>query len=223
MQRTGLLPAVISLILSSYLAGQEQPKILGVWEMDASRSESAHQATPIGPVTLIIEGNANQLTIDTRKENDRKQPSSEKLTYKLDGSESSTVNNAGLQIKAKAHWDGPKLVTETARNVQGSTVTTMCVFSVDPGGNELTVHKSLTVQHGYQFRGRCEYRNRHGCIQEEPADSQEIACDRAPFHRHLVARYPAPKRKSESHQAAATHQQESRRAPPSRSRHPHRA
>jgi hypothetical protein len=143
----------LTLIVAACAIGQQAPDFTGVWQMDASRSESAHQATPIGPVTLVIERTADGLTIETRKANERKPGASEKLTYKLDGSESSTVNNSGAQIKAKAHLDGPKLVTETARNIQGSTVTTMCVFSLDPSGNELTVDKSLTVQHGYQFEG----------------------------------------------------------------------
>jgi uncharacterized lipoprotein NlpE involved in copper resistance len=121
--------------------------------MDLSRSESAHQATPIGPVILMITQTPDGFTIETRKANGRKSSSREKLTYKLDGSAISTADTSGGEIKAKAHWDGPKLVTETARNIQGSTVTTMSVFSLDAGGNELTVDKSLTVQHGYQFEG----------------------------------------------------------------------
>jgi hypothetical protein len=144
---------VISLIGLAYLAAQEPAGVSGVWQMDPSRSESAHQAQPIGPVTLVITRNADNLTIETRKGAGRKSSSSEKLTYKFDGPAISTADTSGGQIKAKAHWDGPKLVTETARNVQGSTVTTMSVFSLDASGNELTVQKSLTVQHGYQFEG----------------------------------------------------------------------
>ncbi len=141
----------LSLSVTVCATGQQASDLSGVWQMDAARSESAHQAAPIGPVTLIIERNASELTIETRKGNDRK--AGEKLTYKLDGSESSTASSSGEQIKAKAHWDGPRLVTETARNIQGSTVTTMSIYSLDSSGNELTVDKSLTVQHGYQFEG----------------------------------------------------------------------
>jgi len=148
-----IMVGVIALLGAVCAIGQQSPELTGVWQMDMSRSESAHQAIPIGPVTMVIERNTDELTIETRKGSDRKPGSSEKLSYKLDGSETSTLNNAGTQIKAKAHWDGSKLVTETARNVQGSTVTTMCVFSLDASGSELTVDKSLTVQHGYQFEG----------------------------------------------------------------------
>jgi hypothetical protein len=79
--------------------------------------------------------------------------SSETLTYNLDGAERSIASNSGSTVKAKARWDGNRLMTETAREVQGSMVTTIHVFSLDPRGKELTVDKTLTVQHGYQFQG----------------------------------------------------------------------
>jgi hypothetical protein len=154
MQQIWFALSAAAVLLAPNAIAQDPATVAGVWHMDATRSESAHQAVPIGPVTLIIKPAAGGLSIETRtgKLNQRR-ISSETLTYKLDGSESSSVNRAGGQVKTKAHWDGAKLVTETAQDVQGSTVTTMYVFSVDPGGKELTVDKSLTVQHGYQFEG----------------------------------------------------------------------
>jgi len=154
MQRIGFTLSTLAL-LQSFQAGAQQPAdFSGVWRMDPSRSESAHQAAPIGPVTLIIQQKAAELSIETRRsENHGPAVSSETLTYKLDGSESSIAGNSGVPIKAKAHWEGTRLITETARNVQGSTVTTMYVFSLDASGKELTVDKTLTVQHGYQFQG----------------------------------------------------------------------
>lgn len=122
--------------------------------MDFSRSESAHQAVPIGPVALIIRQSSKDLIIETqRSESNSSAVSSETLTFKLDGTE--TVNNAksDVPIKAKAHWDGPRLVTETEREINGSTITTMQVFRLGAGGSEITVDKTLTVQHGYQSAG----------------------------------------------------------------------
>ena len=75
------------------------------------------------------------------------------LTYKIDGPETSNVGSSGVEINAKARWDGSRLVAETVRTVQGSTVTTTHVFSLGAGGKELTIDKTLTVQHGYQFPG----------------------------------------------------------------------
>ena len=142
------------LLLSLQASAQDTTDFSGVWQMDPSRSESAHQAVPIGPVTLIFKQNAAALTIETRRGQKGKPAiSSETLTFKLDGSENLVVGSAGAQIQTKAHWDGTKLITETSRNIQGSTVTTMHVFSLDSTGKELTIDKTFTVQHGYQFQG----------------------------------------------------------------------
>jgi hypothetical protein len=126
----------------------------GVWKMDPTRSESAHQDVAVGPVTLLITQSADELTIETKTgERDKAAIANETLTYKLDGSESAIEGNGGTPVKSKAHWDGVKLVTETARNVQNSTVTTRYVFSLAANGTEMTIEKTLTVQHGYQFPG----------------------------------------------------------------------
>ena len=144
----------MAFFLSLPAGAQERTDFSGVWQMDLSRSDSAHQAVPIGPVTLIIKQTAAELSIETRRaQKDKSAISSETLTFKLDGSENTIVGNFGVQIEAKAHWDGTKLITETTRNIQGSTVTTMHVFSLDASGKELTIDKTLTVQHGYQSQG----------------------------------------------------------------------
>jgi hypothetical protein len=154
MQQIRFTLLAVALLFSRQANAQQTPDFSGVWQMDASRSESAHQAVPIGPVTLIIKHNAAQLSIETRRTQKQKpRISTETLTFMLDGSENSIVGNSGAQIQAKAHWDGTKLITETVRNIEGSTVTTMHIFSLDASGKELTIDKTLTVQHGYQFEG----------------------------------------------------------------------
>ena len=154
MQQIRFTLSTMAFLFSLQGTAQETTDFSGVWQMDPSRSESAHQAVPIGPVTLIIKQNPAELSIETRRAQKNKPAiSSETLTFKLDGSENSIVGNTEAQIQAKAHWDGTKLITETSRNIQGSTVTTMHVFSLDASGKELTIDKTLTVQHGYQFEG----------------------------------------------------------------------
>lgn len=127
----------------------------GTWSMDPARSESAHQAVPIGPVTLVIRQTESELSIETRRTgNDKSSTSSETLTWKLDGSESgASGDSSDASIKTRARWDGPKLVTETARNLHGTPVTVVHVLSLDPTGKVMTIDKTLTVQHGYQAQG----------------------------------------------------------------------
>jgi hypothetical protein len=152
-------PVIVNLFTMAFLlclqgSARDTTDFSGVWQMDPSRSESAHQAVPIGPVTMILKQNAAEVTIETRMgPKGKPATASETLTFKLDGSENSIVGNSGGQIQNKAHWEGTKLITETSRNIHGSTVTTMHVFSLGASGKELTIDKTFTVQHGYQFQG----------------------------------------------------------------------
>lgn len=159
MQRTAFARLTLVLIFPFAAHTQGSSDFSGTWKMDPARSESAHQAVPIGPVILVINQTATELRIETR----RSHPGgtamqSEILTYKLDGTESTIPAQAGAPpVKTKAHWNGDRLVTETERNVQDSTVTTAYIHSLDPKRKELTVDKTLLIQHGYQFEGSKSY------------------------------------------------------------------
>jgi hypothetical protein len=131
-----------------------KPDFSGTWKMDPSRSESAHQDVPIGPVVLVIQQTAGQFSVETRRRQSKSSAiSSEVLTFELDGKETTNAENADMPIKVKAHWDGSKLVAETERDINGSTVTTMQVFQLAANGKEITIEKTLTVHHGYQGPG----------------------------------------------------------------------
>jgi len=144
-----LMPSVLvaALALPSTLHAQGKPDFSGTWKMDPSRSESAVQNDPIGPVTLVI----SQTHTDVRIETTRAQKTSV-VTYKLDGSEIKIPGGT-----AKTHWDGPTLVTEAVRDVQGQTVTTKETRRLNPDGNEMLVETMLVVQHGYSLRGTPNY------------------------------------------------------------------
>ncbi len=154
MRHVKLAMATVAMLFPVPFLAQEGVDLSGTWLMDASRSESAHQAVPIGPVTLVIKQMAGDLSIETRRgEKGSTAVSTETLVFKLNGVESSAVGNYGAKVKLKAHWEGPKLIAETVRDVQDATVSTMQVFSLDASGKELTVDKTLTIQHGYQSPG----------------------------------------------------------------------
>jgi hypothetical protein len=146
------LIAVFGMVmLSVAIAAPADTDFTGTWKMDMARSESAHQAVPIGAVTVVIKQTPAELTVETRRaESGATAASGETLTYKLDGSENKITGNADVPVKTKARWDGANLVTETVRTVQGASVTVTHVFSLDATRQELTIGKTLTIQHGYQ-------------------------------------------------------------------------
>ena len=138
---------IATLVLPSALHAQGKPDFSGTWKMDPSRSDSAVQSEPIGPVTLVIAQTPSEVRIETT----RAQGSSI-VTYKLDGSEVKIPGGT-----AKTHWDGSMLITEAVRDIQGQTVTTKETRRINPDGNEMLVETMLVVQHGYSLRGTPNY------------------------------------------------------------------
>ncbi len=133
---------------------QNKSDFSGKWKMDVTRSESAHQDVPIGPVTISIRQTPEEFSIETaRTDANSSVVTTDTLTFKLDGKERVNDEPSSVPIKVKAHWDGLKLVTETEREINDSTITTMQVFQLSANGKEITINKSLTVQHGYQSPG----------------------------------------------------------------------
>src|SRR5437899_2205895 len=96
--------SAMAFVLSLQASAPETAAFSGVWRMDLSRSDSAHQAVPIGPVTLIIKQNSDEVSIETRRAQKGKPAIySETLTFKLDGSENTITGSNGTPVQVKAH------------------------------------------------------------------------------------------------------------------------
>jgi len=144
-----LMPSVLvaALALPSALHAQGKPDFSGTWKMAPTRSESAVQSEPIGPITLVIAQTPGEVRIETTRTR-----GTSIVTYKLDGSEIKIPGGT-----AKTHWDGSMLVTEAVRDVQGQTVTTKETRRLSADGKEMLVETMLVVQHGYSLRGTPNY------------------------------------------------------------------
>ena len=133
------LVVFVSLVVPVSAHAQAKPDFSGSWRMDPLRSESAAQADPIGPVTVVIAQTPNELRVQmTRAEG------TSTVTYKLDGSK--VMVAAGTSA---THWEGAKLVTDGVFSVNGATVTTTDTRTLSADGKEMLVEKAVVVQHGY--------------------------------------------------------------------------
>lgn len=151
MRYAGFVLLVVLLGFAPWVAGQSHGDFSGTWTMDPARSESAHQEVPIISSTLVLRVTDTGLTMETtRSEGGKPAAFHETLNLRLDGSDTTAASNAGASVTGKAHWDGAKLVAETAREINGATVTTRYVYTLSADGREITIDKTLTVQHGYQ-------------------------------------------------------------------------
>jgi hypothetical protein len=136
---TVLAVVLASLVVPHSALAQARPDFSGTWKMDPLRSESAAQAEPIGPVTLVIAQTPNELRVETTRAEGKSA-----VTYKLDGS--TVMVAAGTSV---THWDGPKLVTDGVLSVNGATVTTTETRTLSADGKEMHVDRAVVVQHGY--------------------------------------------------------------------------
>ena len=148
-----MLRIISALVSLSLLLGDGAVDFSGVWRTDPARSESAHQDTPVGPITLDISQTPQSISIETKtSEKDRPLVANEKLVYRLDGNPNRVTAN-GVEVTCTARWKGDVLVLETLRNLNESTVATHWELRMNPNGKEISIRKSLTVQHGYQAPG----------------------------------------------------------------------
>jgi hypothetical protein len=144
-------PLLVTLLgFAPWVAGESHGDFSGTWTMDTARSDSAHQEAPIRSSMLVIRLTDTGLTMETtRSEGGNPAAFHETLNFKLDGSEMTTTGDAGVTVTGKAHWDGAKLVVETARVIHDSTVSTLYVYTLSASGRDMTIDMTLTVQHGY--------------------------------------------------------------------------
>jgi hypothetical protein len=154
MYRTAVatLITAFTLLIPCFAAPDGNTNFSGIWEMDAARSVSAHSSSSVPKVTLVINQTATELSIETRQGG-----KSETIIYKLDGSETEKPAQDNGPFQWRAEWKGAQLATETHRNINRATVTINEVFSLDRKAKEITVDRTLTVQHGYSMRGAKNY------------------------------------------------------------------
>lgn len=146
-----LLAIATTVALTSTGAAQIRPDHSGTWRMDEARSESAGHEGFVGPVIWTIKQTGDVMVVDMQRG-----PKTFTLTYKLYDKPLGGPATEGVP-SYRGYWDGEKLVTLTAQNIQGQTVTTQEVRILQAEGRELLVERILTVEHGYTLKGTQNY------------------------------------------------------------------
>jgi len=149
MTRLFLSLAVV-LAISSGGAAQSRPDYSGKWTMDEARSESPTHEGFTGPVVWTIKQSADVLLVDIQRG-----PKTVSMVYKVVNKPAGGLSVDGVP-SYRAYWEGDRLVTETAQNIQGQTVTTKEFRTLQPNG-EMMVERLVTVEHGYTLKGAQNY------------------------------------------------------------------
>jgi hypothetical protein len=149
---TSLLPVALAaaLVLESVpvAVAQPAPDFSGTWTIDLDRSESPHQAAGYEPATFVITQTADAVVIETRRGSARAE-----RRYPIGAARPT----GGVAEAPRAYFQGPTLVTEGAREVQGQTVSIREARTLNDAGTEMTLETLVIVQHGYTFKGAKNY------------------------------------------------------------------
>jgi len=147
------LPTALAAALAVHSAAavQSHPEFSGTWIMDAARSQSPVQNEPVKQITLVIRQTPSTITIDSRRD-DRQQT----ITYQHGAADAVVPGRGRTGLLASMwYWEAEKLVTETLSDVNGMTVRTRAIHTLQ--GGELTVESLVVVEHGYTMRGGKNY------------------------------------------------------------------
>jgi len=153
MKHALLFAMLGAVILPFTTSAQGKPDFSGTWTMDAAKSDPAPAGRGGGggaAATVTIKQTATELTVQSEG---RQGPQT--MTYKLDGSESKNEQmgrGGAMTVVSKAKWDGASLVIESSREIQGMSITTKEVRTLDSGGKEMKVQTTIQTPQGEQKR-----------------------------------------------------------------------
>lgn len=142
---------VIVIAFASVGTAQQRPDFSGTWTMDEGRSESPTHEGFLSPVKWVIRQSPKQLIVEITRG-----PKAMTLTYTL-YEKPPTGTAAGGVPSYRGYWDGDKLVTESAQNIQGQTVTTKEVRLLQQEGQQMLVERIVQIEHGYTLKGAQNY------------------------------------------------------------------
>ena len=145
-----LLTLGLALALGPAVAAQTRPDFSGTWRLDEARSISPTYDGFVGPVVWVITQTPELMTVEVRRG-----PRAFTLSFTL--SDTPPAGAAPRAPSYRGYWNGETLVTETTQDIEGQTVRTREVRSLQASGREMIVERLVQVEHGYTQRGAKSY------------------------------------------------------------------
>lgn len=139
-----LLAAILAAVVIPFTArAQARPDFSGTWTRVADTNTQAPQR---GSNSHTIKQTATELAVTIAG---RGGP--ETSVYTLDGREVANQvqsPDGPLTVKGTARWDGASLVIETTREIQGMTIVTKEIRTLDATGREMTIEAITQTPQG---------------------------------------------------------------------------
>jgi hypothetical protein len=139
---SALLPLVLLISASGAFAA---PNFSGDWKLNPARSKYGQFPAP-SALTRKIQHAGPVLSMSTTQKGAQGEVTTE-LKYTTDGKPSVNKLATG-DTQGVAHWEGDRLVIESAREVQGGQAKQKETWSLSDGGKTLTIVTHVTVPQG---------------------------------------------------------------------------
>ena len=155
MMRSALLLGLALTLVGGTATAQDHPDFSGTWKLNAIKSDAMRgrggQMGAPRDIILTINQTADELNIEQEVGQNAR-----KLTYYLDGRESTNAGMRGGESKSTAKWDGKKLVIETTATFEGQngsmTMKSKEVRTLSDDGKTMTVTTTTESPRGTNTR-----------------------------------------------------------------------
>jgi hypothetical protein len=134
VRRVLLTAMVVATVIPFSARAQGRPDFSGTWTRDVAPGDPATRGSRS---SHIIKQTATEIAVTIPG---RDGP--ETSIYRLDGPASTNrvqSPEGPLTVTSTAKWDGASLVIETTREIQGMTIMTTEVRTLDPTGRQMTI------------------------------------------------------------------------------------
>jgi hypothetical protein len=139
------LAAVYPVAASAQATKAKFKPFLGTWVLNVAGSESAQSdGRPASPATIVISRDQKALRIETVREG-----KTLVATYPFE-QDARLVAKSGGNPVGTIEWEDGTLMTVTPYEVNEMAVTTIERRSLSSNGKEMTIVRTVAVQHGYE-------------------------------------------------------------------------
>jgi hypothetical protein len=135
------LAALVVFAVTFSVSGADVRNLSGVWKLNKVKSDYGKFPAPLSMTRKIVYDDP-KLALSTKQAGPRGDVTSN-LTYTTDGKE--VVNG---DSKGSALWIGDKLMIESSREFQGSTLKQKEIWTLSGDGKTLTVESHVSLPNG---------------------------------------------------------------------------
>ena len=140
-----MLVVLMTAALMTTVSAQAAPNLSGEWKLNLSKSNYGTFPAPLG-VTRKIVHSGQKLSMTTTQKSAKGEVTSQ-LNYTTDGKESVNQLQTG-ESKGSAQWIADKLMIDSSREIQSTTLKQKEIWTLSADGRTLTIDAHVSLPNG---------------------------------------------------------------------------